>query len=109
MLTEIMKLIWELTSLAAGGLIGVSFGWLQGAAARRHEKLEESGKLNSGWSLMPGSFRRVAYLMVALVLVQIGCPLLFSDGCQWWVSGGVVAGYGYILYTQLRRRLSQTE
>jgi hypothetical protein len=103
-----MKLIWELASLAAGGLIGVSFGWLQGAAARRHKKLEDSGELKTGWAIMPGSFRRVAYLMLVLVLVQIGCPLLFSDGCQWWVSGGVVAGYGCVLYAQLRRRLSRT-
>jgi len=103
---EIIKMIWELASLAAGGLIGLSFGLLQGAAARRHEKLEEAGKLKTGWSIMPGSFRRVAYLMIALVLVQIVCPLLFSDGCQWWVSGGVVAGYGCVLYAQLRRRLS---
>ncbi len=102
-----MKLIWELVSLVAGGLVGVSFGLLQEAAARRHQKLEDTGKLKSGWTLMPGSFTRVAYLMIALVLVQIVCPLLFSDGCQWWVSGGVVAGYGCVLYTQLRRRLSQ--
>jgi membrane protein implicated in regulation of membrane protease activity len=57
--------------------------------------------------VMPGSGRRVAYLLVALVLVQIVCPLLFTNGVQWWVSGGLVAGYGVVLYWQLRQRLSQ--
>jgi hypothetical protein len=31
------------------------------------------------------------------------CPLLFRDGTQWWVSGGVVAGYGWTLFQQLQR------
>jgi hypothetical protein len=44
---------------------------------------------------------RVAYLLVALLAVQILCPLLFSDGVQWWVSSGVLAGYGTMLYRQL--------
>jgi len=47
--------------------------------------------------------KRVAYLLVALVLVQIVCPLLFIDGSQWWVSGGVVVGYGALLFRQLRQ------
>jgi hypothetical protein len=41
------------------------------------------------------------------VLVQMICPMLFKDGStQWWVSGGVVAGYGLMLALQLRQRLS---
>ncbi len=55
---------------------------------------------------MPGSMRRVAYLLVALALVQVACPLLFAANCQWWVSAGVAAGYGIVLYGQLRRRLA---
>jgi hypothetical protein len=39
-----------------------------------------------------------------LVLVQLICPLFFVNGSQWWVSGGVVLGYGSILYRQLRQR-----
>jgi len=54
---------------------------------------------------MPGSGARVAYLLVILALVQFLCPMLFVNGIQWWVSGGVVAGYGCVLYSQMRRRV----
>ena len=50
--------------------------------------------------MIPGSFRRVACLMLALALVQIICPMLFVDRTQWWVSGGVAAGYGWRLWQQ---------
>lgn len=102
-----MKLLWSLGGLAIGAVIGVGFGLVQEAAGRRLQKLENAGQFGNGWSVMPGSMRRVAYLLCALVLVQIICPLLFTDGTQWWVSGGLVAGYGYRLYLQLRRRMSQ--
>jgi hypothetical protein len=92
--------------LAAGAVIGTGFGILQDAARRRHEKLQESKGLKSGWSLIPGSGARVAYLLVALALIQLVCPLWFHEGVQWWVSGGVVAGYGYILFRQLRARIA---
>ena len=95
--------------LTAGGLIGLGFGLVQERARQRNERLQDSGKLTNGWAVMPGSGRRVAYLLVALVLVQAVCPLLFNNGTQWWVSGGVVAGYGYLLFCQLRERLSQNK
>jgi hypothetical protein len=95
----------DLAGLLAGGAIGLAFGWLQAAALRQHEQLERSGRLRSVWSLMPGSGARVAYLLIALALVQFICPLLFVGGTQWWVSAGVVAGYGWRLYRQLRDRL----
>jgi hypothetical protein len=100
-LTEIFRC---LAALAAGGLIGYVFGTIQQIALRRNEKRQETGQLNSGWAVMPGSGRRVAYLLIALVLVQLICPLFFVNGSQWWVSGGVVLGYGTILYRQLRQR-----
>src|SRR3954466_82718 len=81
-------------ALACGAVIGYAFGLLQQAALRRHELREQTGKLKSGWSLMPGSGARVAYLLIALALVQLVCPLLFVDGVQWIVSAGVVLGYG---------------
>ena len=56
---------------------------------------------------MPGSGARVAYLLIALALVQFLCPLLFVDGTQWWVSAGVIAGYGWLLYRQLRQRMRE--
>jgi hypothetical protein len=89
-----------------GGLIGAAFGAIQNAAALRHEKREAAGGLKSGWVLIPGSMRRVAFLMVALVLVQIGLPMLFDGMSQWMVSGGVILGYGLMLSLQLRRKIS---
>jgi hypothetical protein len=103
----IMSTLWGLCALSAGALIGISFGLFQHAAWRRYKKLQQAGGLNDGWAIMPGSLRRVAYLLVALALVQLVCPLLFKDGCQWWVSGGVAAGYGAMLYIGLRQRLTQ--
>jgi hypothetical protein len=32
------------------------------------------------------------------------CPLLFEEGTQWLVSAGVAAGYGWVLFQQLRQR-----
>ncbi|HKB56474.1 MAG TPA: hypothetical protein VKC51_02695 [Lacunisphaera sp.] len=104
---HLIDLLRNLAGLVAGGGIGLAFGILQRAALRRHEELERSGKLKSGWSLMPGSGARVAYLLIALLLVQLICPLLFVAGTQWWVSAGLVAGYGWLLYRQLRMRMRE--
>lgn len=100
-----IDLLRALVALAAGGVIGLGFGTIQQAAQRRHEKLEREGRLSSGWAIMPGSGRRVAYLLIALALVQFVCPVLFTDGVQWWVSAGLLAGYGWLLLQQLRRRV----
>ena len=45
-------------------------------------------------------------LLIALALVQLVCPLLFVDGTQWFVSGGVALGYGSILFRRLRENTS---
>jgi len=99
-LTEIAR---AMLGLLLGGTIGLGFGLLQDAAHRRLTQRQESGRLHSGWAVMPGSMRRVAYLLVALVAVQIISPALFTDGIQWWVSGGVAGGYGALLFVQLLR------
>ena len=93
--------------LIAGCLIGFGFGKIQQIALQRNEKRQQSGELNNGWAVMPGSMRRVAYLLIALVLVQIICPLLFVDGSQWWVSAGVIGGYATVLYRRLKQRQAQ--
>jgi hypothetical protein len=96
------------TALLAGVAIGWAFGTIQDGARRRYERLQSEGKFNSGWAATPGSFRRVAYLLVALALVQFLFPVLFTPGgvSQYCVSAGVVAGYGIALYRQMRRRLT---
>jgi hypothetical protein len=104
---EWIDILRSLAGLVAGGLIGVGFGLIQKLALHRNQRRQQAGDLNSGWAVMPGSMRRVAGLLVALVVVQIFCPLLFTDGVQWWVSGGIVAGYGAMLFRQLRLRRSQ--
>ena len=101
-----MSVVWCLLAVLAGGIIGISFGLLQNKAWRRNQQLEQNGNLNNGFAIIPGSMRRVAYLIVALALIQIVCPLLFTNHYEWWVSGGVVGGYGAVLFTQLRRRLA---
>src|SRR5258708_8224215 len=98
---HLIDLLRNLAGLVAGGGIGLAFGILQRAALRRHEELERSGKLKSGWSLMPGSGARVAYLLIALLLVQLICPLLFVPGPPSWVSAAFVARYGLRLYPPL--------
>ena len=102
------NLFISFAGLVVGGLIGVAFGAVQNAAALRNEKRQDTGKLRSGWAIMPGSLRRVALLMIALALVQIGMPMLFTSESQWLVSAGVVFGYGSMLYLQFRRRMSKT-
>ncbi len=84
-------------------LIGTVFGKIQNLALRRNQELERDGSLKTGWAMMPGSMRRVAYLLVLLVVVQLLCPLLFVNGSQWWVSGGVVVGCGAVLFARLKR------
>jgi hypothetical protein len=93
-----------LVAVAVGGAIGYFFGLIQTSALRRNEQRQNSGDLTNGWAVMPGSMTRVAYLLIVLVAIQIICPLLFKDGSQWWVSGGVVMGYGYVLFRRLMRR-----
>jgi len=106
MQTEISNLLLPPLAMIAGGMIGYAFGAVQSAATRRHEELQRAGKFKSGWSATPGSFRRVAYLLVALALVQFLFPVFFAPGgiCQWCVSAGVVGGYGWTLYRQIRLR-----
>ncbi len=102
---KILSALQDLAGLIAGGLIGVAFGMLQNGAWRRNTRLESAGQFNSAWAVMPGSFRRIAFLILALALIQLVCPLLFTNGTEWWVSGGVVGGYGSMLWRHLRKRL----
>jgi hypothetical protein len=91
-----------MSAVLAGGVIGIAFGLLQEKARLRYEQKQQRGELKSEFNVMSGSMRRVASLMIALVLVQVICPLLFRDGTQWLVSGGVVVGYGILLYRRFK-------
>ncbi len=102
----ISQIICDLVALASGATIGLVFGAVQETAAKKYELQQRSGAFNTAWAAIPGSMRRTAGLLIALALVQIICPLLFNNGCQWWVSGGVVAGYGWSLYRKLRQTLA---
>jgi len=55
MATELANMFLSIIGLIAGGFIGVGFGMVQDAARQRNERLQESGKLKSGWAVMPGS------------------------------------------------------
>jgi hypothetical protein len=101
---QITEIFRYAAALIAGGLIGYAFGTIQQMALRRNEKRQQTGKLNNGWAVMPGSGLRVAYLLVALALIQFICPAIFYNGSQWWVSAGVVLAYGITLFRQLRQR-----
>lgn len=103
MTTHLIEGLREMVALLAGGVIGLAFGCLQQAARRRHEEKQRAGTLGNGWSLMPGSGVRVAYLLIALAIVQLVCPILFVNGTQWWVSAGLLLGYGATLWQQIRR------
>jgi hypothetical protein len=100
--TQLLNILASIAALAVGGLIGAAFGLVQQAALRRNQKLQEAGKLDAGWTAMAGSGKRVAMLLIVLVLIQILCPLLFMNGTQWWVSGGVVGGYAAMLVLRLK-------
>ena len=104
--SEFLPVLAAMAALLVGTLIGYVFGLVQDAAARRNQRRHDMGQLSSGWAVMPGSMRRVGYLLIALAGVQLICPLLFNGGCQWLVSGGVVAGYGWALWRRLRKTLA---
>ena len=103
---QIFQIVKIAAALITGGMIGVGFGMMQQAAYRRYKKSQAVGSFNSAWAAMPGSMKRVANLLITLALIQFVCPVLFKDSTQWWVSGGLVAGYGAMLYRNMRERYS---
>jgi len=102
-----IQMLQQIAAIIVGGAIGIGFGMLQDYARRSNEKRQSEGKLNNPLTVMPGSGGRVALLLLLLVAIQVVCPLLFAGGIQWWVSGGLVVGYGVMLYLQLQQKLSQ--
>lgn len=99
-----MEALRLVLAFLVGGGVGYGFGLIQNRAARRYVERQKLGKLTSYTGVIPGSMSRVIYLITALVIVQLLCPIFFADGIQWWVSSGVIAGYGYILYQNLQAK-----
>jgi len=90
-----------------GGFIGFSFGTIQNNALRAYKAKQDAGFFNSGWSVMPGSMRRTAYLLLLLAGVQLACPFFFEgESVQWMITAGVMLGYGWTLAMQLRRPIA---
>ena len=107
-----MSHFMEFVLMLCGGMLGIavgySFGLLQFAAFNRHQRLQQSGNFRSGWSIMPGSFRRGALLLAALGAIQLLIPKFFESALtEWTVSAGVVLGYGFTLYKQLGARIQR--
>ena len=98
-----ITILLSIAGIMLGGFIGFSFGTLQNNAQRKYNEKQNSGKFNSGWSVIPGSMRRTAYLLMLLAGIQVLCPFFFDAGnVQWLISAGVVIGYGWTLFMQLR-------
>ncbi len=101
---QLIEVLLIFGALVVGGAIGFWFGTIQNAALLRNKKKYESGKLNSGIFIMPGSMSRIAILLVILVAVQFAVPMFFKGNIQWIVSVGIILGYGWTFVKQLRQR-----
>lgn len=96
--------IISVAAIVIGGAIGFIFGAFQNAAEAKNARRIEKGSYGAGWAAMPGSFTRVAFLLVVLVAIQVFCPLFFRGNIQWLVSAGVLIGYGSSFVRKLSRR-----
>ena len=79
-----------LLGIIMGLVIGGVFAWLQLQALRRNELIEKRQQLPTLLKQIPGSGMRVAFLLIALVLVQVLVP----SANKWWLSGALAVGYG---------------
>ncbi len=96
-----------IAALVVGGVIGNLFGSTQNTALAHNRRMQENGRLRNGWMVMPGSFGRVALLLIVLVLVQLLAPALFEGNAKWLVSVGVILGYGWSLLKHLHQRAEE--
>ena len=105
MMTQLMNVLIPIGGFALGGVVGYAFGLFQNAARAHNSRLQNSGDFKNGWMVMPGSMRRIALLLIALISFQLIFPFLFDgSGVQWLISAGVILGYGWTLFQQLRKR-----
>lgn len=78
-----------LQGMAVGIILGGAFAWLQLQALRRNVLLEKRQELPTLLKQLPGSGGRVAFLLIALVLVQVLVP----NVDKWWLSGSLAVSY----------------
>lgn len=102
-----LELLKSALAVLIGFGVGYGFGLLQENARRRNAALQSAGDFKLGVKQLPGTGRRIAYLLLSLLAVQLLCPLLFRDGIQWLVSFGLLVGYGIPMWSQLRERLRE--
>ena len=88
-----------LLGIILGMVIGAAFAWLQLLAAQRREMLEKQQQVPTLLRQLPGSGARVAFLLMALILVQIFVP----DANKWWLSGSLVVCSGVPALWRLRQ------
>jgi hypothetical protein len=101
---SLIQALITIAALAVGGAIGFWFGTIQNAALKKNKEKYESGKLQSGFGVMPGSMSRIAALLIILVIIQVAIPAFFKGNIQWILSAGIVLGYGWTFVKQLRNR-----
>ncbi|HUK81403.1 MAG TPA: ATP synthase subunit I [Verrucomicrobiae bacterium] len=90
--------------LLVGLMIGGVYALWQLRALARHEKFQrEQGQLPRVASMLPGSFTRIAVLLIVLVLAQV----VFPKASVLWVAVGVAIGYGVPFAWRLKGMLSK--
>ena len=92
-----------LLGILLGLIIGSAFAWLQLRAARRNELLQQQQQPTGALHQVPGSMGRVAFLLMALVAVQV----FFPHADKWSLSGALVVAYGIPFAWRLKDRISQ--
>ncbi|HEY9154455.1 MAG TPA: hypothetical protein VIM69_04950 [Opitutaceae bacterium] len=103
----LIDLVKGTIAVLVGFGVGYSFGLMQENARLRNAALQAKGNFKLGVKQLPGTGRRIAYLLLSLLAAQLICPLLFRDGVQWLVSGGLLIGYGIPMWGQMRARLRE--
>lgn len=99
MIADSVSIVLALLGFLIAVFIGITFGSGQQAALRRQRELGRRGHLPTAWEIVPGSLRRMTFLLFALVVIQWGCPILFErEGMPWLVTAGVLIGYGWMLF-----------
>ncbi len=105
MKSDVILVILLFGGFAIGAVVGMAFGSIQAAAHDRYRRLQQHNRLTNVATIIPGSLRRIAFLLVALVSIQIAFPMFFErEGMQWVVSAGIVVGYGLALLRQASGR-----